>query len=453
MSSPPSSPSDSESSSSRRMAPPPPRSMGRVNLAPGQILAVPAASRIRTSQASSADITQALQRARGPPLLAWCQANGPCHYCRRRNVDCVFEEPQEDSRRDLAVCEACRGRHEACLVARLWRSCCVAAEQGWGLDWVWDRAGKGGVRPPVVEVPGGGPTAVGTSVTPVSTPRSRRLDKGKRKAVSESEVPRHVRRRVAPPPPVFEGGPSGSNVFLPGLGRLLPSITIRQGPPEILRAEVRRLREEVEGLREEVQVARQERDEVARARDALVRDRDALFERGEVQDRELGRLRALLAQEQAVRPAGIPGFAAPSEQEVEELARGLRQSGELEVRRREWLLHEVAAARLEVLGWAREHRLLVDGLSSGVLYVEEELAGREVTPGLTQGVGRLSRLMGAHWHWAFVEAGSWMEAFVDGLQTPPSVEEMIQAARESLDSEFGPGGGQGELQEGREGGD
>ncbi|KAG6874663.1 hypothetical protein C0992_007058 [Termitomyces sp. T32_za158] len=437
--------------------------MGRVNLAPGQILAVPAASRIRTLQASSADITRALQRARGPPLLAWCQANGPCHYCRRRNVDCVFEEPQEDSQRDSAVCEACRGRHEACSVARLWRSCCVAAEQGWGLDWVWDRAGKGGVRPPVVEVPGGGPTAVGTSVTPVSTPRSRRLDKGKRKAVSESEVPRRVHRRVAPPPPVFEGGPSGSNVFSPGSGRLLPSITIRQGPPEILRAEVRQLREEVEGLREEVRVARQkreevrvarqERDKVARAQDALVRDRDVSFERGEVQDRELERLWALLAQEQAVRPAGIPGFAAPSEQEVEELARGLRQSGESEVHRREWLLHEVTAACLEVLGWAREHCLLIDGLFLGVSYVEEELAGREVTPGLTQGVGRLSRLMGAHRHQAFVEAGSWMEAFVDGLQTPPSVEEMIQAARESLDSEFGPGGGQGELQEGREGGD
>ncbi|KAG6881816.1 hypothetical protein C0992_000124, partial [Termitomyces sp. T32_za158] len=78
-----------------------------------------------------------------------------------------------------------------------------------------------------------------------------------------------MRRRVAPPPPVFEGGPSGSNVFLPGSGHLLPSITIRQGPPEISQTEVRRLQEEVEGLREEVQVARQERNKVARARDAL----------------------------------------------------------------------------------------------------------------------------------------------------------------------------------------
>ncbi|KAG6894020.1 hypothetical protein C0992_007829, partial [Termitomyces sp. T32_za158] len=207
------------------------------------------------------------------------------------------------------------------------------------------------------------------------------------------------------------------------------------------------------GLREEVRVARQERDEAAQARDTLVHNHDTLFERWEAQDWELGRLWALLVQEQVVRPAEIPVFTAPSEQEVEELARGLRQSDESEVRRHEWLLRKVAAAHLEVLGWACEHCLLVDGMSLGVLYVEEELSGQEVTPGLTRGVGHLSRLMGAHRHRTFVEAGSWMEAFVDGLQTPPLAEEMIQAARDSLESEFGPGGGQGEWQEGREGGD
>ncbi|KAG6884708.1 hypothetical protein C0992_005890, partial [Termitomyces sp. T32_za158] len=216
---------------------------------------------------------------------------------------------------------------------------------------------------------------------------------------------------------------------------------------------VRWLREEVEGLQEEVRVARQERNKVTQARDTLVRNHDASFERWEAQDQELGRLWAHLAQEQAVRPAGIPVFTAPSEQEVKELAQGLRQLDELEVCWHEWLLREVAAAGLEVLSWARKHCLLVDGMSLGVLYMEEELLGQEVTLGLTQGVGHLSRLMGAHWHRTFVEAGSWMEAFVDGLQTPPSAEEMIQAARDLLESEFGPGGSQGELQEGQEGGD
>ncbi|KAG6873109.1 hypothetical protein C0992_009085 [Termitomyces sp. T32_za158] len=286
-------------------------------------------------------------------------------------------------------------------------------------------------------------------VTPVSTPRSR-PDKGKRKAASESKVPRRVRRRLSPLPPAFEAGPSGSHVFSPGSGHLLPSIMVRQGPLEILWAEVRRLRQEVEGLREEVWVARQEHDEVARARDALVRDHDVLFKRWAAQDREIGQLRACVAQEQVVGPAT---FMAPSDRDVKELARGLRQSDESEVRRREWLLREVVAACLDVLGWACEHCLLVDGMSLGVSYVEEELAGQEVTLGLTWGVGRLSRLMGAHRHRTFVEAGSWMEAFVDGLQTPPSAEEMLQAARDLLESEFGPGGGQEGLQEGREGGD
>ncbi|KAG6895310.1 hypothetical protein C0992_001990, partial [Termitomyces sp. T32_za158] len=165
---------------------------------------------------------------------------------------------------------------------------------------------------------------------------------------------------LSPPPPIFEGGSSGLNVFSLGSGRLLPSITVCQGPLEILQAEVHQLREEVEGLQEEVQVARQEHNKVARAQDTLVCNHDALFEQWEVQDRELEQLWALLAQEQVVRPTGISVFTAPSEQEVEELAWGLRQLDESEVRRHEWLLRKVAVVRLEVLGWARKHCLLVN---------------------------------------------------------------------------------------------
>ncbi|KAG6886141.1 hypothetical protein C0992_004645, partial [Termitomyces sp. T32_za158] len=150
------------------------------------------------------------------------------------------------------------------------------------------------------------------------------LNKGKCKAALESKVPRRVPHQLFPPPPISEGGPSGLNVFLPGSECLLPAITVCKGPPEILRAEVRRLREEVEGLREEVQGARQERNEVARAQDTLVRDHDASFKWWEAQDRELRQLQAHLAQEQVARPARIPVFTAPSEQEVEELAQGLQ---------------------------------------------------------------------------------------------------------------------------------
>ncbi|KAG6882442.1 hypothetical protein C0992_011652, partial [Termitomyces sp. T32_za158] len=271
-----------------------------------------------------------------------------CSRCARRSADCIFEGPQTGSRRDSAVCEACRGKHKGCSVARLWRVCCVSAEQGWGLDWVWRKTGKG-PRPQVVEVPEGGLTAVEGVPTPVGTPRLR-PDKGKRKAVSESEAPRRVRRRLSPAPPVFEGGPSGSNVFLLGSGHLLPSITICQGPPEILRAEVRRLWEEVEGLREEVRVARQERNKAAQARDVLLRDRDASLKLLEAQAEEVEQLQARLTREAAGSSTGTPEFVAPSAQEVEAMAWGLRQADESESRRHDWLLRKVAAARLETLG-------------------------------------------------------------------------------------------------------
>ncbi|KAG6875261.1 hypothetical protein C0992_004532 [Termitomyces sp. T32_za158] len=191
-----------------------------------------------------------------------------------------------------------------------------------------------------------------------------------------------VRRQLSPAPPVFEGGPSGLHVFSPGSGRPLPSITIRQGLLEILRAE-----------------------------------------------------------EAAGSSTGAPGFVAPSAQEVEELAWGLRQATESESCWREWLLRDVAGARLETLGWAREHRLLLDGLSLGVSYVVEELAGQATAPRVVQGAGRLSRLMEAHRHRSFIETGTWLEAFVDGLRTPPLLEEIVQAAWELLEVEFGPGGG------------
>ncbi|KAG6884286.1 hypothetical protein C0992_006583 [Termitomyces sp. T32_za158] len=431
MSLPPSSSSSALPSPSRRTAPVSSRSAARVVFGPGQIQAVPEASRVSTANVPPVVWTQALQRARGPPTLAWCQANGPCSHCVRRNADSVFEGPQAGSRRDSAVCEACRENHERCSVAWLWQVCCVSAEQGWDLDWVWRKTGKE-PRPRVVEVPGGGPTAVEGVPTPVGTP-CLRPDKGKRKAVSKSEAPKRVRRRLSPAPPVFEGGPSGSNVFSPGSGRLLPSITIRQGPLEISQAE--------------------ERDEAAQARDMLLRDHDASLELLEAQAEEVEQLRAQLMREAAGSSTGALGFVALSAQEVEAMARGLRWADESESRRRDWLLREVAAARLETLGWAWEHRLLLDGLSSGVSYMVEELAEQATTPRVAQGAGHLSRLMEAHRHRSFVETAVWLEAFVDGLQTPPSLEEIVRATRESMEAEFGPGGGQGELQEGQKGGD
>ncbi|KAG6895845.1 hypothetical protein C0992_012115 [Termitomyces sp. T32_za158] len=250
-----------------------------------------------------------------------------------------------------------------------------------------------------MEVPGGGPTAVEGVPAPVSTPHSW-PDKGKRKAISESEAPKRVRRLLSLVPSAFEGGPSGSNVFSPGLRHLLPSITVCQGLLEISRAE-----------------------------------------RWEAQDQEIEQLWACLAQGQAGSSTGVPGFMALSAYEVEELAWDLHQATESESCWWEWLLHKVARTWLEVLGWAREHRLLLDGLSLGVLFVMEELARHTVTPGVAQGVGRLSRLMKAHQHWRSIEAGSWLEMFMDGLRTPPTLKETVEVAQELLELEFGLRGG------------
>ncbi|KAG6894824.1 hypothetical protein C0992_004465 [Termitomyces sp. T32_za158] len=217
-------------------------------------------------------------------------------------------------------------------------------------------------------------------------------------------------------------------------------------------AEVHWLREEVEGLQEEVRVARQERDKVTWACDTLLHDCNVSLKLWEAQVEEIEQLQAQLTREAAGSLTGVPGFVAPSAQEVEELAQGLRQANKSESHWHEWLLRKVARARLETLGWAWEHQLLLDGLSSGMSYVVEELVRQAMTPRVAQGAGRLSRLMEAHHHRSFVKMGAWLETFVDGLRTLPLLEEIVQAAQESLEAEFGPGGGQGELQEGGSGG-
>ncbi|KAG6882432.1 hypothetical protein C0992_011691, partial [Termitomyces sp. T32_za158] len=295
MSSPPTSSSSALPSPSQCTAPVSSWLAACVILGPGQIQAVPEASRVSTAHASPTVWSQALQRARGPPMLAWCQVNGPYSHCAWRNADCVFEGPQAGSRRDSAVCEACQDK-------------------------------------------------------------------------------------------------------------------LCQGPLEISRVEVCRLQEEVEGLQEDAWVARQEHDEAAQAQDTLVRDHDVSLELLEAQAEEVKQLRAQLTWEVAGGLTGAPGFVAPSAQEVKAMAWGLHQANESESRRCNWLLREVAAARLETLGWAWEHRLLLDGLSLGVSYVVEELAGQAMTLRVAQGAGRLSRLMEAHRHRSFVETGAWLEA-------------------------------------------
>ncbi|KAG6893601.1 hypothetical protein C0992_009346, partial [Termitomyces sp. T32_za158] len=303
MSSPPTSSSSALPSPSRRTAPVSSRSSTRVVFGPGQVQAVPEASRVSTAQVSPAVWSQALQRARGPPTLAWCQANGPV-----RAADWVPAR--------FCGMQGLSGQAQGLFSGAAMASVLRVGGAGLGVRLVVEEDGEGA------------PAASGGGAR-------RRANGGGGRANAS--------------PPVFEGGPSGMNVFSPGSRRLLPSITIRQGPLEISCAEVHRLREEVEGLREEVRMARQERDKVAQARDVLLRDRDVSLELLEAQAEEVKQLRARLTQGAAGSSTGTPGFVAPSAQEVEAMARGLHQADESESRRHDWLLREVAAARLETL--------------------------------------------------------------------------------------------------------
>ncbi|KAG6885167.1 hypothetical protein C0992_005384 [Termitomyces sp. T32_za158] len=327
---------------------------------------------------------------------------------------------------------------------------CVLAEQGWGLDWVWRKMGKRSWLQ-VVEVPGGGPTAVEGMPTPVDTPRLW-PDKGKRKAVLESEVPKRVRRCLSLAPPIFEGGPLGSNVFLPGSGCLLPSITICQGPLEISRAEVHQLQEEVEGLREDVRVAQQERNEMTWACNTLLHDRDASLKLWEMQAEEIEQLRARLTQEAVGSLTGVPGFVAPSAQEVEELPQGLHQANESESRQHEWLLHEVAAARLETLGALGLGAPDAPGWSVLRRVVRGGGAGRAGDdPKGGAGSGAFVEVDGGSLS-LFLRQDRCLAGGICGrVAAPPLLEEIVQAAWELLEVEFGSGEGQGESQEGGDG--
>ncbi|KAG6877794.1 hypothetical protein C0992_009265 [Termitomyces sp. T32_za158] len=73
---------------------------------------------------------------------------------------------------------------------------------------------------------------------------------------------------------------------------------------------------------------------MAQARDTLLHDCNVSLELWEVQAEEIKQLQARLTQEAVESSTEIPGFVAPSAQEVEELAWGLRQVDESESR---WL--------------------------------------------------------------------------------------------------------------------
>ncbi|KAG6886752.1 hypothetical protein C0992_002548 [Termitomyces sp. T32_za158] len=188
-----------------------------------------------------------LQQFWGPPTLEWCQANG------LRDSSCVFEGARGVQARFRGVQglpQQPRGVFSFALVADVLSGSKAGLGPGLGMG----ADGEG------ISAGGSGGSGVGPS--PMSTLHSQ-VNKGKHKAVSESEVPKHMHRWLSLAPIVFEGGPLGSHIFSLGSGQPLPSIMVHQGVLEGSHLEVARLWMEVEGLRKKVQLARQERDKTA----------------------------------------------------------------------------------------------------------------------------------------------------------------------------------------------
>ncbi|KAG6878201.1 hypothetical protein C0992_008490 [Termitomyces sp. T32_za158] len=227
------------------------------------------------------------------------------------------------------------------------------------------------MREPQQAGPRGSPSA---PVVPVGP----HVNKGKCKAVPSSGPVRQIRHCASPVRSVAEAGLSGSHVFLPMSGHSLPAIGAPQARFKEVQAEAAWWRLEAEELRrerargyalaqereEELGQVRRERDEAGRARDLLLHEQDEFQEQLEVQDDEVERLQVQLA-----RAAGLEEAAGPAvimAAEIDMLTQGLREAHELEGRRHEWLLRKVAGACNNALTWAQEHRLLLDGLSSGV---------------------------------------------------------------------------------------
>ncbi|KAG6875661.1 hypothetical protein C0992_002909 [Termitomyces sp. T32_za158] len=293
--------------------------------------------------------------------------------------------------------------------------------------------------------PGGSPSAPVVLVGP-------RVDKGKHKAAPSLGPVRRVHRRASPMRPVAEAGPSESHVFLPVPGHPVPVLGAMQARLTEAQAEAARWRLEAEKLQqervrsyalaqereEELGRVMRERDKAGCARNLLLHERDEFRERRGVQDDEVERLRV-----QLVWAAGLGEAVGPvviTAAEIDALTQGLQEAHELEGCWHEWLLREVAEARDDALTWAWEHRLLLDGLSSGVSYVVEEAASVALPSELAQGVACLERLMAVHRHRNLLDPGSWLEAFVDGLQDSLLVEEIVEIVQGAMAAEFGPGG-------------
>ncbi|KAG5724536.1 hypothetical protein E4T56_gene17438, partial [Termitomyces sp. T112] len=111
-------------------------SCSRSGMVPGVVCPVPMGSRVTQADVTPEYFAEAMEQARGPPTLEWCQAVALCVSCTQRGEQCEFEEPMPGVWRDTSVCLPCCLWHKKCSVTLNWCATCIVAEQGWDRKWV-----------------------------------------------------------------------------------------------------------------------------------------------------------------------------------------------------------------------------------------------------------------------------------------------------------------------------
>ncbi|KAG6894837.1 hypothetical protein C0993_010608, partial [Termitomyces sp. T159_Od127] len=440
----------------------------RPPLAPGVFHPVPEANRVAQADVTPAQFARAVGRPRGPPTLAWCRQHGPCLFCARRGTVCEFEAPVAGARRDSSVCLSCRSKHERCSVSRLWRASCVAAEQGWALEWVQGQmegrsmsravlavSREGGSRPGEAEADEGpsgseeessgseqeepGPSAVIRVGPPRGKQRPSEVARGKRRA----SLPPEAGPSKRPRGDASMAGPPGIHIFSPTSAR--PQPAPQETMEQSLLASTVELRRQLQEVYAQSRRQREELATTAMDRDRARRDRDVALAAVRERESELGALRAQVAELEsrvAREPPG-EGHAVVAAQMAEREA----------VRRRDWALREAASSRGGVLRWAREHRLLLDGASAAHALLREGV-GRmpfNLPAELDIGLAQLDILLAGHRRRNAIAPGSWLDVAVDTGEGLPVREDHLAALATQMETAMLVTGPPAESREGADG--
>ncbi|KNZ74285.1 hypothetical protein J132_07447 [Termitomyces sp. J132] len=104
-------------------------------------------------------------------------------------------------------------------------------------------------------------------------------------------------------------------------------------------------------------------------------------------------------------------------------------------RQEEWLANKAASGWRGVLHWAREHRILLDGVLAALGSIHDGLARmpRDLPPELGQGVTQMGRLLAGHRRRAMADPGAWWEMATDVGEPHPGQPEVLAAVVAQLE--------------------